>query len=255
MQKKRSLGQHFLRDEIIAQMIAGSLSYSGLYKIVLEIGPGHGALTRHLLTEAGSQLWLVELDDRFVGLLAKRFPALRERIIHQSFLNLDLESTFGKQVAVIGNFPYNISSQILFRVLKFKQWVPELVGMFQKEVAERICAKHSSKKYGILSVLIQAFYSTEYLFEVPSGAFDPPPKVDSAVIRLNRKNNFVLDCDEKQFFRIVKVAFNQRRKMLRNSLKQILQDNADVNPHFLTQRPEQLSVDDFIQLTRMIYPS
>ena len=248
---KKHLGQHFLRDETIARKISNSLTLDG-YNKVLEIGPGMGVLTKYL-TEKNIDLHLIELDYESVEYLQAHFLSLQNHIIEADFLKWDPNSIYeGDQFAIIGNFPYNISSQIVFRTLEYKNQVIELVGMFQKEVAERICEKEGSKAYGILSVLTQAFYETEYLFTVPPSVFNPPPKVESGVIRLHRKSNLELGCDESLFKKVIKTAFNQRRKTLRNSLKIFnLSDILKANGIF-GRRPEQLSVKEFIELTRMI---
>ena len=248
---KKHLGQHFLKDENIASKIANSLSFSG-YQDVLEIGPGMGVLTRHLLEKA-SHLSVIEVDRESVAYLVKHFPELSGKVIQGDFLKLDLEKSFeGKQVAIIGNFPYNISSQILFRAIQFRHVVPEFAGMFQKEVAQRITQGPGNKTYGILSVIAQAFYEAEYLFTVPPSVFSPPPKVDSGVIRLVRKKDFTLPVDADFFFRVVKTAFNQRRKTLRNSLKSLgISDKLSEDVIF-ARRPEQLSVEEFVQLTQIL---
>ncbi|MDT0643176.1 16S rRNA (adenine(1518)-N(6)/adenine(1519)-N(6))-dimethyltransferase RsmA [Zunongwangia sp. F363] len=250
---KKHLGQHFLTDESIAERIAGTLGFSG-YSKVLEIGPGMGVLTKYLLQKE-AEVHVVEIDTESVMYLTENFPNLHGRIHEQDFLKYDFSGVFGKeQYAVIGNFPYNISSQIVFKVLENRQLVPEFSGMFQKEVALRICETHGSKTYGILSVLVQAFYEAEYLFTVPPSVFNPPPKVDSGVLRLRRKDNIELPCDERLFFRVVKMAFGQRRKTLRNSLKSFnLPDNVREDTIF-GQRPEQLSTEAFIDLTLKIQP-
>ena len=248
---KKHLGQHFLNDETIAEKIANSLSYKG-YDDVLEIGPGMGVLTKHLLKKEVTT-HVIEIDSESVDYLKNNYLTLSNRIIEQDFLKYDLSQVFGdKPFGVIGNFPYNISSQIVFKTLEMRAQIPEFSGMFQKEVAQRICSKEGSKVYGILSVLTQAFYDADYLFTVPPNVFSPPPKVDSGVICLKRKGNYSLPCDEKLFFRVVKSAFQQRRKTLRNSLKIFdLSDNIKANAIF-GQRPEQLSVPEFIELTLLI---
>lgn len=248
---KKHLGQHFLKEENIAQKIADTLSLKG-YEDVLEIGPGMGVLTKYLL-EKDTTTHVVEIDTESVEYLKSNYLNLANRIYEKDFLKYDLNLVFkGKPFAVIGNFPYNISSQILFKTLEMRDQIPEFSGMFQKEVALRICSKEGSKVYGILSVLTQAFYDAEYLFTVPPDVFNPPPKVDSGVLLLKRKQNFTLPCDEKLFFRVVKTGFQQRRKTLRNSLKVFnLSDNLKANTIF-GQRPEQLSVAQFIELTTLI---
>lgn len=248
---KKYLGQHFLKDEQVASKIANSLSYSG-YDNVLEIGPGMGVLTKYLLQKT-TNLKVIEVDTESVDFLNKNYKILEGRIIEADFLKYKFSLIFnGKPVAIIGNFPYNISSQIVFKTLEFRTQIPEFAGMFQKEVAERICVAEGSKKYGILSVLVQAYYEAEYLFTVPPSVFNPPPKVDSAVIRLKRKPQKQNICDEDLFFRVVKTGFNQRRKTLRNSLKTFnLSDNLKANVIF-DARPEQLSVAAFVELTSLL---
>ena len=248
---KKHLGQHFLTDETISQDIADSLSLKG-YNHVLEIGPGMGVLTKYLLKKDVTT-HVIEIDSESVEYLKSNYLNLSERIIEKDFLKYDINQVFNDEpFAIIGNFPYNISSQILFKTLELRHQIPEFSGMFQKEVALRICSKEGSKVYGILSVLTQAFYNAEYLFTVPPTVFNPPPKVDSGVLRLTRKENFKLPCDEKLFFRVVKTSFQQRRKTLRNSLKIFnLSDNLKANAIF-GQRPEQLSVVQFIELTSLI---
>jgi len=248
---KKHLGQHFLKDEHIAKKIAESLSYEG-YNKVLEIGPGMGVLTKFLLKQP-TQTYVIEIDHESVAYLRTHYLELQNRIIEQDFLKFDLAQIFKKEsFAIIGNFPYNISSQIVFKTLAYRNQIPEFSGMFQKEVAQRICAKEGSKIYGILSVLTQAFYDAEYLFTVPPSVFTPPPKVDSGVLKLTRKSQSQLPCNETLFFKVVKTAFQQRRKTLRNSLKIFnLSHNLKANTIF-GQRPEQLSVHEFIELTQSI---
>jgi len=248
---KKHLGQHFLTDESIAEKIADSLSLNG-YNDVLEIGPGMGVLTKYLLKKEITT-HVIEIDTESVEYLKNNYLTLANRIIEQDFLKYDLNLIFkDKPFAIIGNFPYNISSQIVFKTLEMRHQIPEFSGMFQKEVALRICSKEGSKVYGILSVLTQAFYTAEYLFTVPPTVFNPPPKVDSGVLLLTRKENFTLPSDEKLFFRVVKTGFQQRRKTLRNSLKLFnLSDKLKANTIF-GQRPEQLSVSEFIELTLLI---
>jgi 16S rRNA (adenine1518-N6/adenine1519-N6)-dimethyltransferase len=222
---------------------------------VLEVGPGMGVLTKYLLQENKFETSIIDIDRESIAFLHKNFPALGDRIIENDFLKIDLGKYFGNSpFAVIGNFPYNISTQILFKVLDHKEQVPEVVGMFQKEVAERIASPPGNKAYGILSVLLQAFYNIEYLFTVHENVFSPPPKVKSAVIRLTRNNVQHLDCDEVLFKKVVKAGFNQRRKTLRNALKQLMNENNTdaANVPFLDKRAEQLSVQDFIDLTKSV---
>ncbi len=250
---KKHLGQHFLTDENVAQKIADSL-VNGNVKNVLEIGPGMGVLTKYLLKK-DINLHVVEIDRESVAYLKENYPALAEKIHEKDFLKYDIRQIFGdEQFSIIGNFPYNISTQIVFKTLENRDLIPEFSGMFQKEVAQRIAAPHGNKTYGILSVLTQAFYDVEYLFTVPPTVFNPPPKIDSGVIRLVRKENFELPCDEALFFRVVKTSFQQRRKTLRNSLKIFqLPDNLREDAIF-GQRPEQLSTQQFIELTQKIQP-
>ena len=247
---KKNLGQHFLVDTSIAHNIVNSLS--GDYLDVLEVGPGMGALTSILLENDVYRLHVVEIDQESVAYLEQHLPQLRGRIWQENFLKMDFDKIFSQPFAIIGNFPYNISSQILFKILDEKDKVPEVVGMFQKEVAERIASAAGNKSYGILSVLLQAFYDIEYLFTVNENAFNPPPNVKSAVIRLKRNQVQHLDCDEKMFKQIVKTAFNQRRKMLRNSLKNICFEEDFTKKRIFDQRPETLSVADFIYITQHV---
>ena len=257
---KKHLGQHFLKDETIAQQIADTLTYKN-YSNVIEIGPGTGVLTKYLLKHP-IDLVAMDLDSESIIYLNQNFSLEHNdlmtrkgsfKVIEADFLKYDLTTLFkDEQFAITGNFPYNISTQIVFKMLEWKEKVPEFTGMFQKEVAQRICQKEGSKTYGILSVLVQAFYHAEYLFTVNPQVFDPPPKVQSGVLRLTRKTDFKIACDEKQLFKVVKTAFNQRRKTIRNSLKtfglsDILKEDA-----IFDQRPEQLSVPDFIALTNKI---
>ena len=248
---KKFLGQHFLNDEFIADKIANTLSLEG-YKQVLEIGPGMGVLTKYILRKPVIT-HVIEVDPESVEYLKVNFLSLAPRIIQNDVLKYDYKDTFGSaSFAIIGNFPYNISTQIVFKTLENRHQIPEFSGMFQKEVAQRICEKEGSKVYGILSVLVQAFYDAEYLFTVPPSVFVPPPKVESGVLRLKRKADYSLICDEQLFFKVVKSAFQQRRKTLRNSLKSYnLSDNLKANTIF-DKRPEQLSVNAFVELTKSI---
>lgn len=248
---KKHLGQHFLKDESIAKNIADSLTLSG-YDQVLEIGPGMGVLTKYIL-EKPTKTYVIEIDKESVTYLQTHYLNLADRIISEDFLKYDLTKVFGNEpFAIIGNFPYNISTQIVFKTLEMRTQILEFSGMFQKEVAERICSKKGSKVYGILSVLAQAFYDCEYLFTVPPSVFNPPPKVDSGVMRMIRKKDFKLDCNEKLLFTVVKTAFNQRRKTLRNSLKSLNLSEKLQEDSIFALRPEQLAVEDFIQLTKKI---
>jgi 16S rRNA (adenine1518-N6/adenine1519-N6)-dimethyltransferase len=259
MQAKKSFGQHFLTREDISQDIADALTQIAKVPRVLEVGPGQGMLTKYLLKK-NIELVAVEADRDMIGILNKKFleiPPLsspaKMRLLSEDFLQTDLKKVFDEQeFCLIGNFPYNISSQILFKMLDEKILVPEMVGMFQKEVAERVVAPSGSKTYGILSVLCQAFYEGEYLFTVDSHCFAPPPNVQSAVIRLRRKENLVLDCDEKLFKQIVKATFNQRRKMIRNTMKGFIKDAEVLTDAFFNLRPEQLNLNDFIKLTNLV---
>lgn len=248
---KKHLGQHFLKDESIAAAIADTLNLQG-YDDVLEIGPGMGVLTKYLLDKPVNT-YVIEIDTESVVYLDENYPKLKDRIVSKDFLKYNINEIFeGKQFAIIGNFPYNISTQIVFRALEYRNQIPEFAGMFQKEVAERICEKKGTKAYGILSVLVQAFYDAEYLFTVDENVFIPPPKVKSGVLRLRRKENFTLPCNERLFFTVVKTAFQQRRKTLRNSLKTLnLSDNLREDSIF-DLRPEQLNVEQFIALTQKI---
>ena len=248
---KKHLGQHFLKDETIAQKIADSLTENG-YQHVLEIGPGMGVLTKYLLKK-NITTHVIEIDTESVEYLKAHYLNLDKRIISKDFLKINLSDYFKDEpVAIIGNFPYNISSQIVFKTLENRAQVPEFSGMFQKEVAQRIAEKEGSKTYGILSVLTQAFYDVEYLFTVPPNVFNPPPKVDSGVIRLIRKENYTLPVNEKLFFTVVKTAFNQRRKTLRNSLKTLNLSDSLREDAIFAKRPEQISVEEFINLTSKI---
>src|SRR5512133_2565593 len=243
---KKNLGQHFLKDTGIARKIADSLTGEG-YGTVLEIGPGMGILTGFLLERGFGDFHVIEIDNESVHYLKANFPALNN-VITGDFLSMDIDKFSDNKIGIIGNFPYNISTQILFKVLKHREKVVEVAGMLQKEVAERICAGPGSKTYGILSVLLQAFYKTEYLFTVPEHVFSPPPKVKSGVIRLTRNEVKNLKCDEALFFRVVKACFNQRRKTLRNSVRAAFELKRD-DYHEFGLRPEQLSVEQFVELT------
>lgn len=249
VQPKKSLGQHFLRDTGIAGRIAGYVTGDG-YNSVLEIGPGTGILTDFLLKRDFADLWVVEIDHESVNYLHEHFPDLKN-ILTGDFLAMDLDHYFPDRIAITGNFPYNISTQILFKVLKHREKVVEVTGMLQKEVAERICAGPGSKTYGILSVFLQAYYTTEYLFTVPEHVFVPAPRVKSGVIRLRRNDVKQLDCDEALFFRVVKACFNQRRKILKNSVRSAF-ELKNYEYAELGLRPEQLSVDQFVNLTNWI---
>lgn len=249
---KKHLGQHFLTDRNTAAKIVDALRPGLGYDSVLEVGPGMGVLSDSLLSNPAYRTWLIDVDSESVQFLRSKYPQVGDRLIHGDFLALDFAAYFVGKLAVIGNFPYNISSQILFKILDERHRVVEVVGMFQKEVAERCTARPGSKTYGILSVFIQAYYDVEYLFTVKAGAFNPPPKVLSGVIRLTRNKIESLDCDEKLFSNVVKAAFNQRRKTLRNALAGLLpKDKMGENPLY-ELRAERLSVGDFVQLTNEI---
>ena len=243
---KKALGQHFLVDLNIARKIVDALSTD--HDVVIEVGAGMGVLTQYLIENQLEKLQVVEIDKESVEFLKKKFPELEGHLVLGDFLKYDMT---GNDLAVIGNFPYNISSQIFFQILKYRNNVSECVGMIQKEVAERIASKPGSKTYGILSVLLQAWYDIEYLFTVNENVFNPPPKVKSAVIRLKRNNVKELECDEKLFVTVVKQAFNQRRKTLRNSLRSLIPAEIIDNEIF-NKRPEQLSVQEFVALTRLL---
>ena len=244
---KKHLGQHFLTDEKISERISNAISKSKKINL-LEIGPGTGALTKFLLHE-NIDLISYELDVESITYLKNTYPTLI--VYNEDVLKTDWSKIFKGNYSVTGNFPYNISSQILFKIYENRTIIDEMVGMFQKEVAERVCSGPGTKKYGILSVLIQAYYDVEYLFTVNEEVFNPPPKVKSGVIKITRNNIIKLDCDEKLFFRVVKAIFNQRRKMARNSLKSLLGDKK-IDHILLTKRPEELSIENFTEITKMI---
>ena len=248
---KKRLGQHFLKNEEIARRIAEAVRTPDAH--VLEIGPGMGVLTQFLLQQPFADLSVVELDEESVAYLQQHFPQLGENLIAGDFLRMDLTERYQDQFVIVGNFPYNISSQILFKVLEHKDQAVEVVGMFQKEVAERVTANAGNKQYGILSVLLGAFYDTEYLFTVGENEFNPPPKVKSAVVRLTRNFDKKLHCDEETFKLVVKTAFNYRRKTLRNAL-QSLSFTADVlaSDDIFSKRAEQLTVQDYERLCNLL---
>lgn len=251
---KKHLGQHFLKDLSICDRIVDQLKIDGTYNRILEIGPGMGALTKSLLKLEKIDTYVMDIDKESIQYLHENFSELskKDRIIDADFLKTDLSKIFGDEpFAVAGNFPYNISSQILFKVLEHRNQIPEVVGMFQKEVAERVAEGPGSKTYGILSVLLQAFYDIRYCFSVDENKFIPPPKVKSGVIHLVRNEVKQLDCDEKLFTLVVKTAFNQRRKTLRNSLKSIM-NGIDASDEIFNKRPEQLSVGEFIGITQLL---
>ena len=252
---KKRLGQHFLNDEGIARRIVDSLlemDPRGAGCSVLEVGPGMGVLTKYLLQEDGLDFRAVEIDEESVEYLILNYPSIRSRLYEEDFLGMDLGKIFPGKLAVIGNFPYNISSQIFFKILEYKDNIPLAVGMIQKEVADRLASPPGNKAYGILSVLLQAWYDIEYLFTVNETVFNPPPKVKSAVVRLRRNATVRLDCDERLFVRVVKASFGQRRKMIRNSLRAAFGDFGGAEHPFFTRRAEQLSVADFVELTRWV---
>jgi 16S rRNA (adenine1518-N6/adenine1519-N6)-dimethyltransferase len=249
---KKHLGQHFLTDKNIAAKIVDSLRPENKYNQVLEVGPGMGILSDFLLQKTELQTYLIDIDTESYEFLQKKYPQLQERLINDDFLEMDFNKIFKEPFGIIGNFPYNISSQILFKVLDNRQQVVEVVGMFQKEVAERCASKPGSKDYGILSVLFQAYYKVEYLFTVKAGGFNPPPKVLSAVIRLTRNDAVELNCDEKLFWQVVKAGFNQRRKTLRNALSSLINKEKMTDEPALDLRAERLSVADFVNLTNKI---
>jgi len=247
---KKELGQHFLTDENIAKKIVDSLLEKGN---LIEVGPGKGVLTKYLIQDTELNNYFIEFDGESIDYLKEHYPEVSEQFIKADFLKYPLEELFGKEsFNIIGNFPYNISTQIFFKVLEYRSQVNEVVGMLQKEVAERISSGPGNKTYGILSVLLQAFYKIDYLFTVKEGVFFPPPKVKSGVIRLKRNDVSSLDCDEILFFKVVKAGFNQRRKTLRNSLKAYEMELSDHVSELLTKRAEQLSVTDFVALTKAI---
>ncbi|MDB5030230.1 16S rRNA (adenine(1518)-N(6)/adenine(1519)-N(6))-dimethyltransferase RsmA [Mucilaginibacter sp.] len=249
---KKHLGQHFLTDKNIAAKIVDSLRPENKYQQVLEVGPGMGVLSDILLEKTEYETYLIDIDRESYEYLQKKYPKLGTKLINADFLAMDFAANFTGPLGIIGNFPYNISSQILFKVLDNRQQVVEVVGMFQKEVAERCAAKAGSKEYGILSVFLQAYYKVEYLFTVKAGVFNPPPKVLSAVIRLTRNEVTQLDCDEKLFWQVVKAGFNQRRKTLRNALSSLINKEKMTEEPLLDLRAERLTVDDFVKITKQI---
>ena len=255
LKAKKSYGQHFLNDEGISENIARSLQLTETYhNKVLEVGPGQGMLTKYLIS-CGYDLTVVEADRDMVAFLKKNYAEpLAGRIISEDFLKLRLNELYDGQFAIIGNFPYNISSQIVFQCVEYRSQVVEMVGMFQKEMAERIIAPPGSKTYGVISVLVQAYFSGEYLFNVRPFSFDPPPNVESGVIRLVRRADYeTLGCDENQFRNVVKTAFGSRRKMMRNTLRALVNDDEKLKDPIFNERPEQLSVAQFVALTRLIF--
>jgi 16S rRNA (adenine1518-N6/adenine1519-N6)-dimethyltransferase len=249
---KKFLGQHFLKDQNIARKIVDALTPDSDKENIVEIGPGTGVLTKYLIEKDNAEIILVEIDKESVSYLRKHFQLQHVKIVEGDFLKIKLSDLFNEEMSIIGNFPYNISSQIFFHIIDHRDLVKEVVCMIQKEVANRICSPHGNKIYGILSVLIGAYYDAEKLFNVSPGVFVPPPKVDSAVIRLKRKAIFIPDCDEELFRKIVKQGFQNRRKTLRNALKPILLPAELMKDSVFDNRAEQLSVADFINLTKMI---
>ncbi len=252
MKPKKSYGQHFLHRLDIAERIAHSLEHGQSYNKVVEVGPGKGVLSQFLLEIWKDKVIAIEADKDMVDYLSQYYPQLN--VIQEDFLKVALDEIFDNDepFALIGNFPYNISSQIVFKMIEYRHLIPEMVGMFQKEMAERIIAQPGGKDYGVISVLTQAYYEGDYLFTVGKGAFNPPPRVLSGVIRLSRKDEDTLGCDEKWFKRIVKQAFSQRRKMLRNTMKMYVNHEKLMEDEFFTQRPEKLSVQEFVSLTNFI---
>lgn len=249
---KKALGQHFLTDQSIARAIVDALSKDLQVRDVLEIGPGMGVLTQYLIERDDINLKMIEIDTESVEYLLTHLAGMQGRLIEGDYLKMDVSKFFKEDYRVIGNFPYNISSQIFFKILDDKDRVPEVVCMIQKEVADRIAEKPGTKVYGILSVLLQAWYDIEYVLSVGPGAFAPPPKVKSAVIRLRRNKRTELGCDEKLFKQVVKTAFNQRRKTLRNALKPLIREGMDTSDPVFDLRAERLSVEDFIALTNTL---
>ncbi len=249
---KKHLGQHFLKDKEIARQIVKSLTgYKG-YSHLIEIGPGTGILTDFILSEKKYETVFLDVDFESVSFLKEKYPDHQDKMLLADFLHTDLTQYVPEKFAIIGNFPYNISSQIYFKVLKHKDLIPEVVGMLQKEVAERIASGPGNKTYGILSVLLQAYYDVEYLFDVPPHVFNPPPKVTSGVLRIKRNDTETLNCDEKLFIRVVKQGFNNRRKTLRNALKTFELTDEVKSMEILNKRAEELSVSDFVELTNFI---
>jgi 16S rRNA (adenine1518-N6/adenine1519-N6)-dimethyltransferase len=249
---KKKLGQHFLNDEGIAKKIVDSLLEVDDKTAIIEIGPGTGVLTKFLLTDAKGPFFALDVDQESINYLKQNYPASASKFLFQDFLESDLKKLVPGQFNVIGNFPYNISSQIMFKVLDHKSDIDVVVGMFQKEVAERLAEKPGSKTYGILSVLLQAYYDIEYLFTVHENVFTPPPRVKSAVIRLKRNSRMSLGCDDALFVKVIKTTFNQRRKTIRNSIRPILNIDDSLLPPIFKDRPERLSVEQFIELTNFV---
>lgn len=246
---KKKFGQHFLKNDIIAEQIVDTFALECRTRQVLEIGPGEGVLTKYLLKNKNIELFISEIDNEIIPIIANKFNIDLIHLIHGDFLKMDFDKHFPYDFSIIGNFPYNISTEIIFKIIENRNRIPLITGMFQKEVAERIAAKHGSKVYGITSILTQVFYDIEYLFTVNESEFTPAPKVKSAVIRLRRKTDVVNDLDEKFFFRFVKAGFNQRRKTLRNSLKSIVLQPERIDEIILNKRAEQLSVEEWVDLS------
>jgi len=253
MRKKKSLGQHFLNDMSIAKAIVDGLQLpEDEQTTVFEIGPGEGVLTQYLVCKTNINFYAIELDRRLPAFLTNQYPLLSNRLIHADVLKVNFEDYTTGSFAVIGNFPYNISSQIIFKLIDYKSQVTQMVGMFQKEVAERIAAPHGSRTYGVISVLSQLYFKPTYLFEVSSDKFTPPPKVQSAVIRLDRRYDYEAQVNYSDFKKVVKQAFSQRRKKLRNALKSLTFDMSRVSEDLFEHRAEHLSIEDFIQLTNAL---
>lgn len=252
MKAKKSYGQHFLTNEDFAQRIADGLLLTDTYNKVLEVGPGQGMLTKYLLRKPFTT-FAVDADADMIEYMRYNYPEISERLVKANFLRVDFSEIIGDEpFGLIGNFPYNISSQIVFKMIDNKEQIPEMVGMFQKEMAERIIAGPGGKDYGVISVLTQAYYKGDYMFTVKAGNFNPPPKVQSAVIRLTRRENQDLGCDYKLFRQVVKQAFSMRRKMLRNTMKGLLKGSPRLQDEFFNNRPEKLPVSDFVMLTRWV---
>ena len=250
--QKKKFGQHFLNNENIASQIVDAFNSELTTAQALEIGPGQGVLTKYLLKNSKSELFISEIDREIIPIIAGKFNIDAEHLIEGDFLQMDFDKHFKGEFSIIGNFPYNISTEIIFKIIENRQRIPMMTGMFQKEVAERIAAKHGNKTYGITSILTQVFYDVELLFIVGENEFTPPPKVKSAVIMLKRKSTIRNDFDQKFFFRIVKAGFNQRRKTLRNSLKSLLLQPDKIDQTILNKRAEQLSVDEWVDLSNKV---
>lgn len=248
--KKKSLGQHFLRDDSVIDRMIEAFEFTPEMNPVVEVGPGEGKLTKALLALEGVDLWVVEKDDRLPAVLRKKFPALEEKIIHQDILGLKVDLQFDRPVSMVGNYPYNISSQIVFLVIEQRHNIPFMMGMFQREVARRLASGSGSKDYGVLSILTQVHYDVEYLFDVSPECFDPPPRVWSGVIKMKRKDT-APEMDEVFFKRLVKTAFQQRRKKMSNAIKSLLPMMKDVPGKFLEQRPDKLTVEDYLELAAL----